>query len=387
MPQYTGPIFGLGANGDKTVSTTEDITTTRSGINGNTSSGQKDIVLNDASGFAIGDYIFIHQSRGTNYGNNEFRYITNKVSNTITVNVNLDNSYTDDGGTQQSQVCKIPQYNSLKIVSGGSWQVTAWDGNKGGIAIVAVKGRFVVESGGSIDIARRGFNGGNDESSIGNVQAQAGESGTGDVVQQTSANGMGGGGARDNGGGNGASGGGGGNHEAGSAGGANSGHTPGAAGAINPYSNDGSKIVFPGAGGGGIGPGGNDNGGDGGDGAGILIILAKDFDCSAGVIYGWGEDGNSDGSPGGSQGSGGGGGGGGSFHGVFGKCNIGTDKLQLNAGLGGGSSGGNPAGGAGGKGRAWISAGSFTGSIATNLGGLTTSIGAKHWLGKLGPSN
>lgn len=57
------------------------------------SSGQKDIVVADASGFKAGDVITI-----TDSGNSESKTIDTVVDNTVTVTVNLVNSYTVANG-------------------------------------------------------------------------------------------------------------------------------------------------------------------------------------------------------------------------------------------------------------------------------------------------
>lgn len=311
--------------------------------------GQTTLPYSSLSGsLADGDILFIVQAHGTG-ATTEPNWELNKImsfdGSNITLKYPLTRNYSSG-----AQVYVLRQHLNWTLDDGANINVRAFNGTIGGYFVRLARNKIYIDSG-TITGQALGFNGGRDESAIGNVQAQAGASPSSNSnPQQTSANGAGGGGARDGGGGQGASGGGAGNAVAGASGGTPGGHTPGAAGSSISKS-EGKILTMGPAGGGGIGPGGNDNGGWGGDGGTVVVLIAPDIEVTSNAnINISGEQGNTDGNPGGSQGSGGGGGASGDFLAKGITVAIGSARVNNNGGAGGGSNSGNPAGGAGSRG-------------------------------------
>lgn len=255
-----GRPFGDGRDG--TYSSATIPTMTYQSCSG--TSGQADLTI--ASGaFSNGDVVLIHQTRGTGAGQWEINRISSGGgTTTLTMKENLQYTYTDSGASQ-AQVIKIPMYTTCEIPS-GTWTVTAWNGNVGGILPIAARVSMTVT--GAITASNKGFRGGASNNNSGTI-ANSGEGTAGaSVTSSSSANGNGGGGGRQTtpvpgGGGNG-----------GAGGGTNGGSTAG--------SSDLVTMVFGGGGGGeGIdAPSGSATSGAGG---GIVMLIAKQITITGSI--------------------------------------------------------------------------------------------------------
>ncbi len=169
---YTGD----GSDGDVTISTSEQVVNTYSGITlATTNSGQAIVVIQDGSSFSVGDEILIIQTQEytddntSTAGTYEFAFIQGISSNTLTLTANLSNSYySGTFDTQQAdgaQVVHIPHYNNLTINGGASISGQPWDGTTGGIVAFRVKGTLTA-TGATVLADTLGFRGG--EAGFGN---------------------------------------------------------------------------------------------------------------------------------------------------------------------------------------------------------------------------
>lgn len=230
-----------------------------------------------SSGFSDGDLVKIHQTRGTGVGQWEINKIASGGgTTTLTLATALQYTYTDSGASQ-AQVIKIPQYSDVTVQS-GTWTVSAWGGDTGGILPIACKGTFTVT--GTVTGQGKGYVGA--AAPGGTVSGRQGE-GTSAAggTQSSSANGSGGGGSV-TGTGFRAGAGGGGHSSSGSTGGLHSGNgTPGTGGGTSG-SADGTTITFGGAGGSGVGDSGQSNIA-GASGSGIVILFTKDISISGAI--------------------------------------------------------------------------------------------------------
>jgi len=371
------PFYGTGADGDLLVGAGETVYTdnTRSAIISTAASGQLDLLVANANGFAAGQEILIIQIQGTGAGNYEFETIASINSNTFTLSKSLINTY-NVGGNSRAQVIRIPQYNNVTIQSGGLLTAHAWDGNSGGILAFKATGSINVDG----TILQNGSNGSSVQNTTGGgangggfrggnatkgraISAFSGEGISAQSLNQSTANGNGGGGAHGSanpvGGAGGGSGGGGGY---GTDGTKSSNFSYG-----DGYNGDGglavglsdlSLLFFGGGGGGGI----TDNTGTvggGGSGAGIIYIAGKTITVSStgSITANGGKGGNGDYGPGG----------GGSGGSIMIRCEIVSFDSNPITAIGGpkGDYPPNPSigGGIGGDGRIRIEYGlSFTGS-------------------------
>lgn len=378
--------FGNGKDGDLVVSSTNTIINNYTSISGSTTAGSKTINVADATNFAIGDAIIIHQTRGTNGGEKQKNRIEGKSGNQLTVSIPLNIAYADDGGTNQAQIIRCPEYSSVKINNGASIAPTAWNGDVGGIIAYSCNGKTVVD--GFFNLKGKGFRGGlgaNDDA--GRIPAYYGESTTGPSAQ-------GPGGIDGTGAANGAGGGAGGSRSDNGAGGGGAGHansgSTGTTAGTNPNPGQGGSSVGDtsfntahlGAGGGGGGIDDSTYGGQGGDGSGLLFADSYEFviNNSTGYV-------DMDGTNGTGHGDSGGGGGGGAAGGAFVrtvKGDIGTDRFYARAGTGGpaghlfadGGDGGN-----GSKGRVRVEACSLSGSLGATYADYASVNGGKEWCG------
>jgi len=238
----------------------------------------------------------------------------------------------------------------LTVNNGITWSAPAWDGNSGGIFVVAARGDFTVD--GTISIlgvagiqanqslnntAGDGCHGGR---GAGYQPSNKGEGTSGYIVAGTSANGTGGGGASHAVGG-GVGGGGGGCATAGGNGsGIGGGGTAGTGGsALATDVSLATKFIFGGGGGGGSAQT-TDGGGQGGCGAGLGLVFAKNIITSSGLIQ---INGGGGGGGSGSLGRNGGSGAGGCFLIKCGTATLGSTKITATgaAGAYGGGAGGN----------------------------------------------
>lgn len=138
--------LGNGSSGIVDLSSYTPIVSSCSGTSGSTS-----LTATNAS-FSAGQRVFIHQSRGgANVGLGEDNTIESYVAGTITLVHPLERDYTDSGA-EQAQVVVVPQASKVT----GSITVPAWDGDVGGLFVIACNGDFD----GTIDANGKGYIGG-----------------------------------------------------------------------------------------------------------------------------------------------------------------------------------------------------------------------------------
>jgi len=256
------------------------------------SSGSTTLTLGSA-GFSNGDLILIHQTRGTGAGQWEINQVVSGGGTaSLTLLKALQYTYTDSGASQ-AQAVKILRYTDVTVPSGATWAVPGWDGNTGGIFVLAAKGTVTVtgtiynkgsdgatSGGGGAWVYPSdggGFKGGGARDGINSFGYQ-GESPTGAGTQSSSANG-GGGGA---GGGNALyNAGGGGGHATAGTSGSGSGSTNGTGGGT--YGTSDLTTIFFGSGGGGATGTANSTVVSGANGGGIIILIAKTFSISGSI--------------------------------------------------------------------------------------------------------
>lgn len=284
--------YGLGKDGVFSTSGNATWTVSKAGCTGVT--GEYTINIDDVSSFANGDFVMIHQSRGSSYSFWELNCIVSGAGTaTLTLLLPLCNTYTDTT-SDKAQVVEMKDYSKVTINTGHTISVSAWDGNSGGIipffcnGITTING-ILTASGTNGALSKDylpantsggGFLGGK-SSHAGSGSDVRGYCGEGLLVpySQGAANGVGGGGGFvDNEGTGdryGGPGGGGGNATAGTAGdnvsGANGGDAGGTAG------NAGLTLMSFGGGGGGgaLRQGDIYTAGAGGSGGGIILIISK----------------------------------------------------------------------------------------------------------------
>lgn len=377
--------FGNGKDGDLVVSSANTIINSYTSLSGSYSAGDKIINVSDATNFAIGDAVIIHQSRGTGGGNKQKNRIEGKSGNQLTLSIPLDYGYGDDAGNRQAQLVRCPEYRSVKINNAASITPTAWNGDIGGIIAYSCNGKTTVD--GFFNLKGKGFRGGvGAQDDGGRVPAFKGESSAGPSVSigamdgDNSPNDSGGGGGDsigDWGGGGGGAG-----HAASGATGTNpTGNAPPGQGG-NAVGDTSFSSAHLGAGGGGGGIDDSTYGGQGGDGGGLLFADSYEFviNNSTGYI-------DLDATNGTSHGDSGGGGGGGAGGGAFirtAKGDIGTDRIYSRGGTGapGGTAfatGGD--GGNGSKGRVRVEACSLSGSLGSTYADYLSVVGGQNWCG------
>lgn len=334
-----GRPFGDYIHGDFSSATVPSIT--RRSCSGSASSTTLTI---GSSGFSNGDVVIIYQTRGTG----ATQWEVNKISSgggttTLTLQRSLHYTFTDSGASQ-AQVIELKRYKDITVAS-GTWTLTAWDGDTGGLLPIAGKsitytGTIVGDGANGTDISdggepgnQAGFRGGNAKEN--GVAGQGeGTSGARDTAS-TSANGNGGGGGN-GGSGNNGGGGGGGNGAAGTNGsgtGGTGGSTAGAA--------DLTTFALGGGGGGGGGGAGTEQGSGANGGAGLMLFV-KTINTPNSISLTGGNGGSNGG---GGDPQGGGGGAGGSCLLVCQTATLGTNKIVATGGSG------TSGGGGGGTGR------------------------------------
>lgn len=316
--------FGNGSDGVGSINTSTDATanTTFSGTE-----TQSTGTAGSGTGFAAGNLVLIHQSR--NGGDGAGVWELNKISSVgggtdWTLAYPLQNDYGTTG-----QVYLFKQYSSYTVNSGQTLTGSAWDGTKGGIIAVLVNGVATIT--GNITTVGKGYRGATTNADNG----YAGEGTVGASVQQTTANGNGGGGGTYG--------------------------TPAGTGG-NAVGVAGLTTMFFGGGSG----GGNEDR-DGKNGAGIVLIIAKTITVT-GSING---DGIAGQQGGGDQVSTGGSAGGSIL--LKGQViTLGTNLVTAESSAGGANGGGSNPKGSGGGGHA-----SAGGNGSGNIGG-TGSEGRIH---------
>lgn len=135
--------------------------------------------------FSPGDRVFIHQSRGgSNVGKYEDNTVASYTSGTLTLVHPLENDYTDSGA-EQAQIAVVKEASKVT----GTYTFPAWDGNIGGIFVIACNGEFSGVANGT----GKGFRGGVGRSNVGNVWGYCGEgtAGPSEIKTSEAANGNG----------------------------------------------------------------------------------------------------------------------------------------------------------------------------------------------------
>ncbi len=189
----TSAAFDDGSAGNVTISVSATETVIDANCNG--TSGTNQLTLSNITGsFAIGQKVYIHQTRGAGAGQVQETEIVGIAGSVLTLADNLTFSPQHSATAavaEKAQVRVIPRYADFTINSGINYSVKPWDGLKGGIMRFSVNGTFTRT--GNIIGTGKGFRGG-----LGVRQAQSwnGESSNGASTQTTSANGTGGGGGK-----------------------------------------------------------------------------------------------------------------------------------------------------------------------------------------------
>ncbi len=170
---------GSGSDGSLTVTTADYQVNNYTFIMQNSSVGESNIIVNDSTGFKIGDEILIIQMQegntDCNAGDYEFSFISDIDNNNISLtrtlqkdycfyNPIITNSYEGENPAEGNhtssvaQVVKIPHFTDLTIQSGTSISAPYWNGSIGGI--VAFRATGTVTMDGYINTTARGFRGG-----------------------------------------------------------------------------------------------------------------------------------------------------------------------------------------------------------------------------------
>lgn len=255
--------FGSGVDGSLTISVNTTEAPIDSACTG--TAGTQALTATNAA-FAAGQVILVHQSSGTNAGQQERILIQSYTAGTITTATNLIGTY-----VVGAQVRVLKQYTSVTVNTGITYLSKAWNGTTGGILAFLANG--TVSYAGAISVAGCGYMGAGDGiSSIFHVASQ-GEGRFGIGTDAGSPNDIGGGGGIGFGtAAPGAGGGGGSNATVGTDGGTRGGGMVGGTGAVTiAGSSDLTTAVF--GGGGGAGGATNSEGSNvSGNGGGFMFI-------------------------------------------------------------------------------------------------------------------
>lgn len=173
--------YGNGSDGAKTVSSNSTDDSPNSTLTGTV--GGTAATIGDFTGFADGDLVLIHQSRGSGAGGWELNKITSHSGLNLTMRSNLKNTY-----VAGAQIIKLRQYSSVTVNSGITWSAPEWDGNKGGILAYLCDGTTTIT--GNIDSRNKGFR----AAAGSNPTGTQGEGHPGTGAASNAANGNGGGG-------------------------------------------------------------------------------------------------------------------------------------------------------------------------------------------------
>ncbi|MEQ9080020.1 MAG: hypothetical protein RLP09_39525, partial [Sandaracinaceae bacterium] len=357
-----------GSDGRLDVTAPLVINTVATNLDG--SAGGSTATLVDATGFADGDLVFIHQTVGAGAGAWETARILSLMGTTATFEAALSNTYTS-AGANRAQIVVMPEYTDVAVAAAGVLRAPAWDGSVGGILAFDATGAVTVD--GRIEMSGRGFRGGNVPGGRYTCRVgYQGESSLGGGGPTQAANGAGGGGGRQ---GQDCGAGGGGGYAAG--GGTGTASSCGACCAGSATSAGGSGVgdavlttLFLGGGG---GSGGADEDGfrpgPGGSGGGIVYITTDTFDVSGtGQVLnagGGGTDGQQacPGCGGCGMGGGGGGAGGAVLIRAAGAVDLGVGRVSATGATGGVCTcGGAAPGGTGSVGRIRVVGASVMGS-------------------------
>lgn len=295
---------GRATSGDLTISGSRTEDSVHSNITTLASAGASAVILSSASGFTAGDYVMITQTFGTGAGLYEFQKIQTISSNTLNLAGTLTNAYQSSG----AQVIKVNEYHNVTVASGGNWNVSGWDGTKGGILVAFLNGGLTLQSGGTITASTVGFSGGAGAPQFGATCGTQGNGTPGTGSAGSGANGNSGGGGCQGVGNDTDSGGGGGNSSSGGSGSANGAGSGGTGGALSGSATMSTSIFFGGAGGGAQCNTGSCGASSGGTGAGIILLVSASTTVSAGTFTAVGGDTGSCPASGGASGGSGAGG-------------------------------------------------------------------------------
>ena len=312
-----------------------------------------------------GDEVMILQTYGENLGAYEFANVSAIQKESITLQGDLENSYTVEGAST-TQIIKVPHYRNVTIE--GTLESQPWDGNTGGVVVFRASGTTVIAATGNINQTGMGYAGGPggnerpgaypDTGSTGGsytnsspLNGSMGDDCGGCISPEGPYNGGGGRGGRGSRGTDGASGGGGGSYGSSGAWGTVAPVSPYAPGGRpgNAYGSANLATLYYGSGGGGGGKGKDGYGASGGNGGGIVNISSENLIVN-GIIYANGNGGGDD------KDGNGGGGGGGAGGSIFLSANTASLGNNLIRAVGGGGSdgvnhGNGSRGGNGGDGR------------------------------------
>ncbi|OQB04954.1 MAG: hypothetical protein BWY19_01168 [bacterium ADurb.Bin212] len=359
MPRFLG--LGNGSDGVIDLSSYTPLSYSCSGSSGSYS-------LTATGSFSAGQRLFIIQSRGSGVGEYEDNQVVSYSPGTVSLLFPLEHTYTDSGASQ-AQVIIVKQASGVN----GSITVPAWNGDVGGVFVMACNGIF----NGSVNASGKGYRGGARGLVSTSYWGAQGEGSVGfGTTGTTSSNGNGGGGSytRNTPDSEGQGAGGGGNGTAGQNGNYYIEYINFGLGGSIVGQADLTTGIFMGGGGGG-GGGFDDTAastGPGQPGGGIIVVYTNSFSSSASLITN-GVDGNSsDGDQGG-----GGAGAGGSVLIKARSAIIGSSKITANGGARGAE---GSWGGAGGVGRIRIEACSLSGTTNPSA---STAIGGHNYCGVL----
>ncbi len=177
------PVLGDGSDGPLTVSDPGTIINSTAYITDSViNSGSSILNINDASSFEVDDHILVIQMQhATNYGVYEFADIQSITGNVITLSDGLTHAYYSGSfnttNPSAAQIVKVPQYTDVTINSGASISTAAWNGYVGGIVAFQATGTVYVD--GTIDVAGKGFRGGNGGSGAPSASDKGGRGGQG----------------------------------------------------------------------------------------------------------------------------------------------------------------------------------------------------------------
>lgn len=242
--------------------------------------------VHDPAVFRAGDYVLIHQARGSNVGNWSFNRIQRTEGNTLYLRDNIPHPVREVGSLESNEayVIRVSQFTDCHIGPDATLSARPWDGESGGLLVLICSGRLLVE--GLLDVTGLGYRGGEHVHKADAGCAYAGEGPRGRSIRsaislgEPPAGGGGGGGSGPNLCNTTGPGGGGGHRTAGEPGGAT-----GVAGA--PAPGFPLRDVMFGAGGG--GPKTFDGaslhpGVAGGSGGGAMLIFAREIDVRGRVL-------------------------------------------------------------------------------------------------------
>ncbi len=152
-------FFGDGSDGELTVTRfayTDDL---RTALAATALSGQRELKVSSAQGFARGDEILILQMTDPGAGNYETQTVLSTGSDNLTLWGQLEHTYTVDV-VSKAQILRVPQYRNVTVKSGGQLTVHTWDGETGGVMFFRALDTVTVEAGGAVTVAGKGFPGG-----------------------------------------------------------------------------------------------------------------------------------------------------------------------------------------------------------------------------------